>query len=255
MVYFLSNKYSSIYYSIINRAQTRILTEYKERHHIIPQCMGGTNDKSNLVDLTAREHFIAHLLLTKMVDDVNHLTSLKFALAKFRQCNSKQKRYVFNSWEFEQVRKAHAEAARESMTGRKFPPKSLEYRKKLSAIHKGKPSPLQGRIGATKGKKLTEEHRLHISKGSMGKIMNISDKERSRRSIALKENRKHRKYAPLSQEVRLKISIANKGKIPHNKGQPAPQFICPHCRKIIRGANNFYRWHDNNCKIRSGAYK
>lgn len=39
--------------------------EYKERHHIIPKCMGGTNDKDNLIDLYAREHFIAHKLLAE----------------------------------------------------------------------------------------------------------------------------------------------------------------------------------------------
>ena len=39
--------------------------EYKERHHIIPKCMGGNNEKDNLIDLYAREHFIAHKLLVE----------------------------------------------------------------------------------------------------------------------------------------------------------------------------------------------
>ena len=33
---------------------------YKERHHIVPRCMGGTNDNDNLIDLYAEEHYIAH---------------------------------------------------------------------------------------------------------------------------------------------------------------------------------------------------
>lgn len=37
--------------------------EYKERHHITPRCCGGTDDEDNLIDLYAREHFIAHKLL------------------------------------------------------------------------------------------------------------------------------------------------------------------------------------------------
>lgn len=37
--------------------------EYHERHHIVPKCMGGSNDKENLIDLFAREHFEAHRLL------------------------------------------------------------------------------------------------------------------------------------------------------------------------------------------------
>ena len=37
--------------------------EYHEEHHIVPKCMGGANDKDNLIDLFADEHFIAHKLL------------------------------------------------------------------------------------------------------------------------------------------------------------------------------------------------
>lgn len=37
--------------------------EFKEIHHIIPKCLGGANDISNLVPLTPRQHYIAHMLL------------------------------------------------------------------------------------------------------------------------------------------------------------------------------------------------
>lgn len=36
---------------------------YCEVHHIIPKCMGGTDDKDNLIELFAREHFVAHRML------------------------------------------------------------------------------------------------------------------------------------------------------------------------------------------------
>lgn len=36
---------------------------YHERHHIIPKSCGGSNEDNNLIDLFAREHFIAHKLL------------------------------------------------------------------------------------------------------------------------------------------------------------------------------------------------
>ena len=36
-----------------------------ERHHIKPRCIGGTDDMYNLVDLTLREHYIAHMLLAE----------------------------------------------------------------------------------------------------------------------------------------------------------------------------------------------
>jgi len=38
---------------------------YYEKHHILPRCLGGDNSKENLILLTAKEHFIAHLLLIK----------------------------------------------------------------------------------------------------------------------------------------------------------------------------------------------
>lgn len=36
---------------------------YCESHHIIPRCMGGTDDPNNLIDLSFREHFLAHWML------------------------------------------------------------------------------------------------------------------------------------------------------------------------------------------------
>ena len=58
--------YLNHYNLLIERARTRITTGYKEAHHIIPRCLGGNNDPSNLVDLTAREHYIAHIFLAKI---------------------------------------------------------------------------------------------------------------------------------------------------------------------------------------------
>jgi len=64
---FLKNKYTKWYNNIILDAAARVnRTGYYEKHHIVPKSIGGTNDKSNLIYLTAKEHFICHLLLTKM---------------------------------------------------------------------------------------------------------------------------------------------------------------------------------------------
>ena len=59
--------YQKIYTLLIDNAKLRdSIDGYKERHHIIPKSLGGSNDDSNLVNLTAREHFIAHYLLAKI---------------------------------------------------------------------------------------------------------------------------------------------------------------------------------------------
>lgn len=38
---------------------------YVEKHHILPHSLGGSDDDGNMISLTAREHYIAHLLLAK----------------------------------------------------------------------------------------------------------------------------------------------------------------------------------------------
>lgn len=58
--------YQKIYDKIIENRKHNIPDGYKEHHHIVPRCLGGTDDRSNLVYLTAREHFICHYLLTKI---------------------------------------------------------------------------------------------------------------------------------------------------------------------------------------------
>lgn len=58
--------YYSHYTLLIERAKIRTLDCYKESHHIIPKCLGGSDNPANLVDLTAREHYIAHILLAKI---------------------------------------------------------------------------------------------------------------------------------------------------------------------------------------------
>lgn len=58
--------YSKIYESLILKAKNRDLDGYYENHHIVPRCMGGTDDSNNLVRLTPEEHYVAHQLLIKM---------------------------------------------------------------------------------------------------------------------------------------------------------------------------------------------
>ena len=58
--------YDNFINNIINeRGRFGCGDEYCERHHIIPKCLGGSDVENNLVDLFAKEHFIAHKLLAK----------------------------------------------------------------------------------------------------------------------------------------------------------------------------------------------
>lgn len=59
--------YRRIYDQIIDRAirerRSKKKNTYYESHHIVPRSEGGSNNTSNLVLLTAKEHYMAHLLL------------------------------------------------------------------------------------------------------------------------------------------------------------------------------------------------
>ena len=58
--------YSKVYCDLIESARNRVLAQRTERHHVIPKSLGGTETSDNIVELTVREHFIAHCLLFKM---------------------------------------------------------------------------------------------------------------------------------------------------------------------------------------------
>lgn len=107
---YLQNKYTICYNSIIARARDRILEGYKEKHHIIPKSLGGTDQKDNLVALTGREHYICHLLLTKMVEGPAKHKMNKAAWMMMRSSDKTTGRdYKVNSRLYETFRKQHAQ--------------------------------------------------------------------------------------------------------------------------------------------------
>ena len=86
---FKDNKYTRIYYQLIKKRQIEILLKediYCESHHIIPKSLGGDNSPGNLVNLLPREHFMAHLLITKMVQSTDDIVKMNWAL--HRMCYS-----------------------------------------------------------------------------------------------------------------------------------------------------------------------
>lgn len=105
---FLNNKYNRWYYQIINNAQDRPVIGYIEKHHILPRSLGGTDDISNIVKLSAREHFVCHLLLTKITTGED-LIKMQHAVGKFIQVAPGQDR-SFTSWEYKKIRETISEA-------------------------------------------------------------------------------------------------------------------------------------------------
>jgi len=103
--------YRKHYDKLINRAIDRKIDGYTEKHHIVPRCMGGNNETSNLVCLTPEEHYVAHQLLVKIypgnlkiIQGANAMANLK---APGKQVEGRAKNKLFG-W----LRKRKAELQR-----------------------------------------------------------------------------------------------------------------------------------------------
>ena len=105
----------------------------------MPKSEGGTDNDDNIVALTAREHYIAHLLLAKIYNDYK-----MYCAVVYMQCKTKrQKRdFKFNSHLYEQMRKdfsiKNSEAHKGRDTWMKGKHHTAEAKAKISAVRKGK---------------------------------------------------------------------------------------------------------------------
>ena len=107
------NKYTKWYINIINNAllrgnnKTQIKKQfgYIELHHILPKSFKpkDPNNKINLVFLTAKEHFIVHICLTKMFSG-NLRNKMIHALWRMKSKNKYQQLRYFSSRIYSQIR-------------------------------------------------------------------------------------------------------------------------------------------------------
>ena len=100
------------------RGRLRKEGDYYERHHIIPKSMGGNNDESNIVLLTAREHFLAHWLLWRI--HRNRQTAYAFYTFKhfFSGRNHLKRPEIISARGFDEAREAYSNVHRERMIGK-----------------------------------------------------------------------------------------------------------------------------------------
>lgn len=195
----LENKYTLYYNKIINNAKNRQLNGYYEIHHNIPKSLGGSNLKENLVNLTAKEHFVCHLLLTKMYVGSARNKMLHAAWAMATLENNYQQRYKITSKIYESLRIKYANLRSESSKGKPGRKHSEETKKKLSLAHIGR-----------KRKPMSEESKKRLSKSMTGK--NIGKKRTKEQSEMQSIRQTGKIKKPHSEETKLKISKALKGK-------------------------------------------
>lgn len=202
---FTDKFYSKVYFSTIEKAKQRGWKKAKgrERHHIIPQSLGGSNDKSNLVYLSCREHFLCHWLLVRMTEGENY-HKMRYALMGMRAENEHQERYhtKLSARVYEKYRIEHAEYHSQLMKSKNLIP----WNKGVVEI--------------------TDEHRANIKKAANSRIIDpIKQAEGQRKRVAKMLGRKQSEETcrnkslalkgklkgPMSEEQKIKISLNSKG--------------------------------------------
>lgn len=159
---FIQNKYTKTYMKIIEsrRLLNRSKKEsYFESHHIVPRCLGGNNKKENLILLTAKEHYICHLLLIKMTSGKDRSKMCLGLKCLSQMKNHKQSR---------------------NLTSRMFERFRLEANQAISENHSdvsGSNNPMFGKPSPNKGVKMTDEQKDKIKKSLTGRSFSESHKD------------------------------------------------------------------------------
>ena len=251
------------YYRLIESRKERTLdiNENYESHHILPLSLGGSDNPTNIIKLTYREHFLAHKLLYLFSVGMNKV-KMGFALHRMITINNKNQIYrIKNSREFEKIKKEIYEFIKgenhpsygkkifddfqkEKMSNNKIGDKNPMYGKKPWNYNLTKENNIiikeygekisekfkKGEIDTSNYGKKTENGLKKISELFKGKPKSDSHKKK------LSDINKGKK---LSKETKEKMSESRKGK-------KQKILICPHCKK--QGGTTMYRWHFDNCK-------
>jgi hypothetical protein len=169
--------YQKHYENLINRAKNRIYTghEYVEKHHILPRCMGGTNDSNNLVNLLAREHFIAHQLLVRIYPSI---PGLVYALIKMSAGKGYHKGRTNNRL-YEWIKRKNNILKSETKKGKPWPNarrRAYENNKptqpeSANIIRREKMTGIKNSTGML-GKSHSQETKLKMSLSQTGKMKN-----------------------------------------------------------------------------------
>lgn len=248
----INNKYTKWYYHLIENRRINVINEQFEKHHIIPKSLGGSNLKDNIVKLTPKEHYIAHLLLTKMfIGEARHKMSFAFnmmlAINEFQE-----NRYKPSSRMYSYARLKVGLAAKKLNKGR-------------IAWNRGIPRPdhvkdavrnaNKGRIAWNRGIPRTEDEKIKMSEARKAcKTIPVNKGKKSPTKMCKHCN----KEVPVgnygrwhgenclsnpkkNNSIRItNFTVDNPGKI---------KVTCEYCNKIV-SSPNYKRWHGVNCKSR-----
>lgn len=227
--------YQTVYNSIIHNAKNmsrfKTDTTYYEKHHIVPRCLMGSDEESNLVLLTAKEHFICHKLLTKIHPQNNSIRH-----AYWMMCNvtsSNQKRYKVPSSSYERAKN--------------------DIRNIRAEIWKDRtknPNYINPKLGEKNG--MYGVHRFGVDNPFFGKSHTDDTKNKMRNTK--KEYYKHN-TSKTKDTIWINNGLTDKRhpssvNIPEGYNKGRMKFTCPHCSLLVGGANA-KRYHFDNCKSKA----
>lgn len=97
--------YLKIYNDLVAHRKQNPAKGYTENHHIVMRSMGGSDTADNLVRLTGREHWVAHLLLYKIHRNSQTIHACNMMAMR---CEERGIAYIKNSRTYEKIRIQHA---------------------------------------------------------------------------------------------------------------------------------------------------
>ena len=139
--------YRKHYITLIERSKQRKYLGYLEKHHIVPRCLGGTNDASNIALLTPEEHYVAHLLLVKI--NPGHYGLVKAAHLMTVHNSSKRNNNKKYGW----LRRAFSNSQKEFYSNKQNHPKGMKG-KRHTSLTKEKISKASKKLAIMKSKKV-----------------------------------------------------------------------------------------------------
>lgn len=237
--------YTILYQKIISKAvsqkRNRKDGNYYEKHHIIPRCIGGTNNSDNLVLLTPKEHFICHKILCEIYPNNIKIFYGYFSMAMMKK-DIHKKFFNISSREYDYLRKEHIKNIKGS--GNPMYGKEGYFKNKF-----GKDHPAFGRYFDHRG----EKNPMYGKKGKLcphyGKKMPPSFSE----TIRIKNLERPVITCPFCKKSSKNIGTMNMWHFDNCKENPnnTINYIkCPHCNFITRSISNIKRYHLDNCKFK-----
>jgi len=195
--------YQQIYNKLVSRIYKRV--GYVEKHHILPRCLGGTDEISNLIELYPEEHYLAHLLLCKIYPGNQKLLYATMNMTTGSMTNNGKRNNKAYGW----LRRQYAQSmSGDNNPARRIPNLQKEAAKKRKGQKRSEETKARMSI-AQKGRTFTEETKYKMAEAARNRPL-IS--EETRQKLKLRIPNKGMLGRTMSTETKAKMSTSQQGK-------------------------------------------